>query len=294
MTKPLTVASMRSSSPTRSAGCEIPDGRLPGLYPDHAASGARERAARYRYAGRSPSHNRALSAFDLAAARQEASQALQRAQRGGDPAAREEAQERRRSAEAKDDFESIIQLFIERHSQAEQPHLEASGARLRVGPESNDEPSAEAWPAIKGGLVAKWGERKIGDIARIDIIDLLDAIVARKCADHGDSGIAYLRKLFNWALESDLIAANPCAGVKPRAPGTSRRPRALERQLKALWRAAEAMKGPLSPIVQLLILTGQRREEVGGMRWSEVDLDERLWTLPASREEQKEAYGPPE
>ena len=105
--------------------------------------------------------------------------------------------------------------------------------------------------------------------------------------------LAYLRKLFNWALESDLIAANPCAGVKPRAPEKSRDRVLNDAELKALWRAAEAMKGQFGPIVQLLILTGQRREEVGGMRWSEVDLDGKLWTLPASRVKNKRKHTVP-
>ena len=76
--------------------------------------------------------------------------------------------------------------------------------------------------------------------------------------------LAYLRKLFNWSMESDLIAANPCAGIKPRATEKSRDRVLNDAELKALWRAAEAMKGQFGPIVQLLILTGQRREEVGG------------------------------
>ena len=290
MAKSLTVASIEKLKPDPQRRCEVPDGRLPGLYLIIQPGGAKSWAVRYRHAGRSRKFTIGpYPAFDLGAARQEASQALQRAQRGGDPA-REKRIERRRSAEAKDDFESVARLFIEKYAK-QNNRTWGQVARAFGLVRSQDEPGTLA--AVKDGLVAKWGCRKIGDIARIDIIDLLDAIVARKAPIMANWVLAYLRKLFNWALESDLIAANPCAGVKPRAPEKSRDRVLNDAELKALWRAAEAMKGQFGPIVQLLILTGQRREEVGGMRWSEVDLDEKLWTLPASRVKNKRKHTVP-
>jgi integrase len=54
-------------------------------------------------------------------------------------------------------------------------------------------------------------------------------------------------------------------------------------ELKAVWQASEAIGWPFGPLVQLLILTGQRRGEIAGMRWGEIDLDARKWTLPAMR-----------
>ena len=39
---------------------------------------------------------------------------------------------------------------------------------------------------------------------------------------------------------------------------------------------------PYGPLFRLLILTGQREREVADMRWSEVDFEKRLWTIPAS------------
>jgi integrase len=54
-------------------------------------------------------------------------------------------------------------------------------------------------------------------------------------------------------------------------------------ELLAVWRAAAELDWPFGPIVQLLILTGQRRDEVAGMRWSELDLAQKTWTLPRGR-----------
>ena len=43
------------------------------------------------------------------------------------------------------------------------------------------------------------------------------------------------------------------------------------------------MGGPYGGIVELLALTGQRREEVAGSTWDEFDLGQRSWTLPKAR-----------
>lgn len=54
-------------------------------------------------------------------------------------------------------------------------------------------------------------------------------------------------------------------------------------ELRLCWTEAEREGYPFAPCVQLLMLTGQRRGEVSGMRWSELDLENATWTIPASR-----------
>ncbi len=253
---------------------------MAGLYLVIQPSGLKSWCVRYRYAGGS----RKLTvgpypAFDLGDAREEAQQVLQRVQRGGDPA-REKRLERRRGAEVKDDFESLVRLFIERHAKPNNRSWREVAWFLGLIP-SKDEPNA--FKVVKGGLVSKWSDRKIGDIRRADIIMLLDDIFDRGAPIVSNRTLAHVRKVFNWAIERDLVAVNPCAGVKPRAPEKSRDRVLGDEELKAIWKAAGAMTWPFGPIVQLLILTGQRREEVSGMRWSELNLDKELWTLPRAR-----------
>ena len=52
-----------------------------------------------------------------------------------------------------------------------------------------------------------------------------------------------------------------------------------DEELRGIWKAAEALGYPFGPVAQLLMLTGQRRGEVCRMRWSDVDLEERLWVM---------------
>jgi integrase len=54
-------------------------------------------------------------------------------------------------------------------------------------------------------------------------------------------------------------------------------------ELRALWTGTEALAPPFKQVLQLLILTGQRLGEVAGMRWGELDLATRLWSLPKER-----------
>jgi integrase len=57
----------------------------------------------------------------------------------------------------------------------------------------------------------------------------------------------------------------------------------LDDELSRVWAAARELGWPFGPFVHLLTLTGQRRDEVAGMRWSELNLEKRLWTLPRGR-----------
>jgi integrase len=61
-------------------------------------------------------------------------------------------------------------------------------------------------------------------------------------------------------------------------------------ELRALWRASDAEPYPWRAAVKLLILTAQRRSEVIEARWDEIDLDARLWTIPAGRAKNGKAH----
>ena len=92
-----------------------------------------------------------------------------------------------------------------------------------------------------------------------------------------------LRPFFKWALERELIEANPMLGMKPPAAAV-KRDRVLEdHEIKAFWQAASDVSWPFASIYKLLLLTGARREEAAGMKWSELDLDTGVWMLPGER-----------
>jgi integrase len=91
-----------------------------------------------------------------------------------------------------------------------------------------------------------------------------------------------IKKLFAWSLDRGAISVHPLVGL--RKPGLERsRDRVLtDEELKSFWRATEELGFPFGPAFQLMALTGQRRGEVAGMRRSQIDLEEAVWTIPAS------------
>lgn len=113
------------------------------------------------------------------------------------------------------------------------------------------------------------------------VADLLGRL-AERAPVAADRCRANLSALFSWAMREGLAEVNPAATVNRPAE-----PKARERvlnagELRAVWRATEG-PGDFNAIVRLLMLTGQRREEVGAMRWAELDLGKALWSLPGDR-----------
>jgi len=92
-----------------------------------------------------------------------------------------------------------------------------------------------------------------------------------------------LRPLFAWAFECGAVQNNPMAGLRCPKPETPRDRVLDDTELKALWQAATEQSWPFENVIKLLLLTGQRREEVAGMRWREVDLDAGQWTIAKER-----------
>jgi integrase len=92
---------------------------------------------------------------------------------------------------------------------------------------------------------------------------------------------AYGRACYGWAIGKDLLVENPFAGLKLAAVASRERVLSDE-ELVAVWGGTKG-PGPFNAIVRMLILTGQRREEVAGMTWREIAPDLSAWTIPASR-----------
>jgi integrase len=93
------------------------------------------------------------------------------------------------------------------------------------------------------------------------------------------------RALFSWAVKRGTIPSNPFERVP--AAATARRDRVLsDDEIRAIWNATKGM-GSFDAIVRSLLLTGQRREEVSGLTWGELDAGLSAWTLPAARSRQR-------
>lgn len=92
---------------------------------------------------------------------------------------------------------------------------------------------------------------------------------------------AALSALYGWAIGEGLADANPVVGTNVATAELARDRVLSPDELKLVWQ--EAGEGEYGAILRLLVLTGQRREEVGGMLWSELDLKNGLWRIGAER-----------
>ena len=80
--------------------------------------------------------------------------------------------------------------------------------------------------------------------------------------------LAWLSLFCRWAVDEEIIATNPCLGVKRPADEAPRERVLDDDELLAVWKAAEAVGGTAGRMVRLLILSGQRLREVAQMQWS--------------------------
>ena len=92
-----------------------------------------------------------------------------------------------------------------------------------------------------------------------------------------------LRAIFAYAIERELVTVNPIVGVSKRKVEIPRDRTLTTDELTALWRAIEELPQLPQAYFRVVLLTGARRNEVRGMAWPELDLDEGLWRLPAER-----------
>jgi integrase len=118
--------------------------------------------------------------------------------------------------------------------------------------------------------------------ARLVIISRENSEITAACARGA------LSAFFVWCLQMGLTESNPVVGViKPE--GAEEGSHVLtDPELAALWRACG--DDDFGRVVKLLILTGCRRQEIGGMRWSELDADRGTWTLPSERSKNGRAH----
>jgi integrase len=133
--------------------------------------------------------------------------------------------------------------------------------------------------------VPVWGGRPIFDIARRDVVALLDRVATQSGAVMSDHVLAQVRRLFNWYAARDADFRSPIVrGMTRTKPKDRARTRILsDAELRAVWTASEkAAPATFGALVRFLILTAQRRDEAARAEWSEI-ADEVLWTIPAKR-----------
>lgn len=189
---------------------------------------------------------------------------------GKDPAALEaEAKEERRTAFTMAD---LIDEYIKKHAM----------------------PNKRSWSIDKGILdldaLPAWGQRKAADITKRDVVLLLEKIVERGSPGSANNNFKILRKMFNFAVDRDILQLSPCHGVKMPAP-QNRKDRYLnEAEICAFWKNLDSCHASdeVRRALKLILVTGQRPGEVIGLHSREIK--DKWWTLPAERSKNKRSH----
>ena len=157
--------------------------------------------------------------------------------------------------------------------------------------------TAREWRRIfEHDVLPRWGERPLTDIAKSDVLELVnDKAAGRERKRKGSSGgaavqagkmLTRLRTFFGWAVANSLALADPTAGVRRPAKEAQRERLLTDDEIRAFWAATDGLGYPFGPLFRLLLLTAQRESEVAGMRWSEFDKRDEgpaVWTIPGNR-----------
>jgi integrase len=242
------------------------DGTVPGLGLRLRAGGSRTFIFQYKLGRQS---RRIIlgsaTALTAAAARESAIKLYARVKLGEDPA-RVKAELRARVAET---LGAVVTLFLARQKERLRPrsfveverHLEVHAKRLHHLP--------------------------LADVTRRDVAGVLTAVAAQLSGASANRVRTSLSGFFTWSIREGLREDNPAAWTERREE--AKRKRLLSGgELREIWAALR--NDAYGDILRLLVLCGGRREEIGALRWSEIDLEQGLITLPPERTKNKRPH----
>jgi integrase len=255
------------------------DSQVPGFGVRVSEKGRKTFILVTRFPGKPDPTRRAIGeygAITLADARKEAQKWLDMIRRGVDPREERDREQQAEQRKRENSFRAVTEEFIRR----------ALPGQRKARQVEQD---------LRREFIDQWGGRPITEITQHDIVRVLDAVVKRGEDERGRPAVhqahnllGHVRRLFNWAIARGVygLDRSPCDRMKPHDVIGKKevRQRVLnDAEIRALWAAAEALGYPYGPLFKLLVLTGQRKSEVAEARWSEFDLDRKLWTIPAER-----------
>jgi integrase len=211
-------------------------------------------------------------------ARDRAKDLAEQVRKGGDPIEDEKAAleaEKHKAREAAEKAKAETELAFSRYAGLWLDHYENEKGRRPASVRL-------AASIVRNHLKPTLGDKPMPHITRADLQPIIDAIPLKQKGIRR-AVFAYASVLFGWAVKRGDIDANPFRQMaKPEAPKS--RDRVLsDAELVRVWRATFEASDLFGPFFRLLVLTGQRRDEVAGMSWAELDRASATWTIPAAR-----------
>lgn len=127
----------------------------------------------------------------------------------------------------------------------------------------------------------------IDQVSQRDVAACLVTILRERGAGTARTARSALSAAFQWAMQQGLVSANPVVGTRKPVEAGPRERVLSDPELISVWQACG--NDAFGKIVKLLILTGARKSEIGGLEWAEIG-DDGVWTLPASRSKNRVSH----
>ena len=187
---------------------------------------------------------------------------------GRDPAAEKREAKRRVVA---DRVEDLLESFI--------------AQRL-----SQNRSAGEVARLLRREVGKAWSGKSIHEISKRDVVEVISAVEQRGAPVAANKTLKSIKTFLRWCVGRAVLDQSPAEGVPLPAKEVARDRVLDDQELAQVILAAREVGGPYGGIVELLALTGQRREEVARLSREELDLEQRIWTIPKSRTKNAKAH----
>jgi integrase len=207
----------------------------------------------------------------LSEARDDAERIIKDAAKGISPKDRETEEKRKAQANKRNSFRAVSEEFMADHAKT----LRTRDELQRI---------------INADLLPAWGDKPMASITRGDAKALIRE-KARTAPIAANRLLSLISKIFAWALDEEIIQASPAVRLRRPAQEKERERSLTDDEIRKLWPTFTAAGYPFGHGLKFLLVTGQRRGEVAGMKWSEIDGDG--WNIPGTRSKSKQGHRVP-
>src|SRR5215472_8101095 len=261
------------TKPPRTGRLEIADLRQPGLVLRITSNGARSFAYRFRH----PHTRKTLRAtigpypaITLESARKRAMEMAAQVAEGTNPI---EARSVERAAASTRTFEALANRYLKEHAERHKRPRSAEEDRRNL--------------AVH--VLPKWSKRDFRTVRRADVIELIETIVSAGKHAAGNRVHSLISKIFSFAIDADLLEANPVARLRKRGVEKVGRRVLSDDEIRVFWRGTvvSPISRPVGLALRLALLTAARASEIAGARKDEFqNLDQpeqAVWLVPSER-----------
>lgn len=293
MAKRLTDAAVKAAKPDAARRLEVADAGAAGLHLviQPLPSGKKSWAYRYRLHGKTAKLTIGpYPAFSLTEAREKAQEFDRTRQRGDDPSLGEKRRKRAlKEAHVADagTFAGEARRYLDGYAKSHQRQWRETARMLglRADPEKpDDKDSPLTFVVIPKSAAAEWAGRLISTITTDDVRDFIHGIRRRGAPIAANRTLAGLKGCFAWLKDNTTrLPVDPSAGVSKPQKETARDRVLTHDEIRILWIACDKLGQLFGTSIKLMLLTAQRRDEVGGLRRPEFSPDGAMWTLPGER-----------